>query len=218
MKKLCVFDLDGTLVNSIYDIAEALNASLASMGKPIHPIEAYYQMVGDGMELLCRRALPDGTEEELQTLIYLYKERYIKNCCVLTRPYDGILELLAQLNKEDFGIAVLSNKPQEQTERVVSALLGKIHFFDVIGQSERFPKKPDPMALYYLIEKSGVSQDDVWYIGDSDVDIHLGKSAKVKTIGAAWGFRGSEELHSSGADWVVDSPMQLKGLLFAEKN
>ena len=113
MKGLCVFDLDGTLVDSIEDIAAAVNASLEEMQKPIHPVDAYYKMVGDGMEMLCRRALSGGTEEEVKELVSRYKARYIKNCCNHTKTYPGIETLLSALAEEDTGIAILSNKPQE---------------------------------------------------------------------------------------------------------
>lgn len=213
MKKLCVFDLDGTLVDSIYDIAAAMNASLEVMGKPTYPTEAYYQMVGDGMELLCRRAIPSGTEEDVRTLIGLYQERYLKNCCVLTRPYDGVLELLQYLSEKQILTAVLSNKPHEQTKEVVSALLGDANFFAVIGQSERFPKKPDPTALNFLITQAGVTKDEVYYIGDSNVDMKLGKACGVDTIGVAWGFRGETELKEAGAGAIVHHADELRALL-----
>ncbi|MEE1013220.1 MAG: HAD family hydrolase [Clostridia bacterium] len=213
MKKLCVFDLDGTLVDSIYDIAAAMNASLEIMGKPTYSTEAYYQMVGDGMELLCRRAIPGGTDAEVRTLIGLYKERYLQNCCVLTRPYAGVPELLQCLSKKQILTAVLSNKPHEQTKEVVSTLLGEVNFFAVIGQSERFPKKPDPTALNFLIAQAGVTKTEVCYIGDSNVDMELGKACGVATIGAAWGFRGETELKNAGAGAIVHHADELKTLL-----
>jgi len=177
--ELCVFDLDGTLVNSIYDIADAMNYALTKMQKPTHSLDAFYQMVGDGMEVLCKRALADGTEEEIQTLIALYKERYLTHCAERTKPYDGILELLATLKRKGIKLGILSNKPQEQTNEVTAALLGEQNFIQVIGQSAKFPKKPDTTSLYYLIQKSGVEKEKVCYIGDSNVDMILGRSAQV---------------------------------------
>ncbi len=215
MKGLCVFDLDGTLVDSIEDIAVAVNASLEEMQKPTHPVEAYYKMVGDGMEMLCRRALSGGTEEEVQELVSRYKERYIKNCCNRTKTYPGIATLLSALAEKNAGIAILSNKPQEQTKEVVETLLGDIPFLEVIGQSARFPKKPDPAGLNYLIEKAGVSKEQVWYIGDSDVDMYLGNSVNVNSIGVAWGFRGEKELRDAGAKEVFQTAKELQDFLLS---
>ena len=215
MKGLCVFDLDGTLVDSIEDIAAAVNASLEEMQKPIHPVDAYYKMVGDGMEMLCRRALSGGTEEEVKELVSRYKARYIKNCCNHTKTYPGIETLLSALAEEHAGIAILSNKPQEQTQEVVETLLSDIPFLEVIGQSERFPKKPDPAGLNYLIEKAGVSKEQVWYIGDSDVDMYLGNSVNVNAIGVAWGFRGEKELKDAGAKEVFQTANELQTFLLS---
>lgn len=216
MKRLCVFDLDGTLVDSVLDIAAAVNQSLTEIGKPTHEVKEFYRMVGDGMDTLCRRALADGTEAEVQTLIARYRERYLKNCCVLTKPYHGILTMLSRLAENGIQLAILSNKPQEQAERVVASLLGEERFFAVVGQSERFPQKPDPTALCYVMREAKVEVAEVCYVGDSDVDIMLGKCVGVQTVGVAWGFRGSEELSSAGADVIVNSAEELTELLLTE--
>lgn len=210
-KKLCVFDLDGTLVNSIFDIAAAMNEALSEMGLNGHETEKYYKMIGDGMEMLCRRALPEGyTESKLNELLRLYKEKYLRNCCVKTKAYDGICEMLDALSQAGVLAAVLSNKPHEQTERVVNTLFQNIEFFEVLGQSERFRKKPAPDALKYIIGKSGVDKNDVFYVGDSDVDMILAKNAGVKAVGACWGFRGKDELLSSGADLLANNADDVK--------
>lgn len=203
MKKLWVFDLDGTLVNSIGDIAGAINRSLIRMGKPTHPPERFYQMVGDGMELLCRRALPEANPEELSELIRLYQEDYLQNCCVETKAYPGVLKLLRSLKKAGISAAIISNKPQEQTQEVVSKILGASFFLEVIGQNPQFPKKPEPKVFLDLMARRDVKKEDVCYIGDSDVDILFGRRAGVDTIGAAWGFRGAQELKNAGAPRIV---------------
>ncbi len=218
---LCVFDLDGTLVNSVYDIAEAINRSLIIMNKPTHSVEAFYTMVGDGMEMLCRRALENGTEEEVKTLIALYKEYYLSHCTILTKPYNGIENLLKELYEHGIRLAILSNKPQEQTDEVVFKLLPKKVFSYIIGQSERFPKKPNPSSLNYIISSEEMEISNVYYIGDSDVDMQLGKSVGVHTIGVEWGFRPREELEKSGADFIASSPEKLRDYLLKkifEKN
>lgn len=213
MKKLFVFDLDGTLVNSVYDIADALNTCLTQLGKPEYPLEEYYRMVGDGMYMLCRRALPEGTQEEVDRLVAMYSRRYRENCCVRTRPYDGMLQLLKDLQQQGVKLAILSNKPHDQTLAVVSTLLPGIEFFCVRGQSDAFPRKPDPAALQALMELAKVSPEETVYIGDSDVDVYFGKNAGVQTVGVSWGFRGEPELKTAGADHIAANPEELKQIL-----
>lgn len=213
MKKLYVFDLDGTLVDSVIDIASAVNRALEIMGKPTFATREYYKMVGNGMEMLCRRALPDGTEAEIAHLISLYKDLYIANCCQKTVPYDGIPELLAWLKKNGAILAVLSNKPQKQADKVVSALFGNKMFDWIIGHRAEFAPKPDTGSLEYLIKKSGVDKSDICYIGDSDVDIQLGKRGDVCTIGVAWGFRGRKELEEAGAANIAENIAELKKII-----
>lgn len=209
MKKLFVFDLDGTLVNSVYDIADALNTCLAELGKPAYPVEDYYRMVGDGMYMLCRRALPEGMQEEVDRLVAMYSRRYRENCCVRTCPYEGIPELLKKLGEQGVKLAILSNKPHDQAMAVVSTLLPEIGFFCVRGQSDDFPRKPDPAALRALIESAEVSGEETVYIGDSDVDVYFGKNAGVQTVGVSWGFRGEAELQKAGADRIAATPTEL---------
>lgn len=213
MKSLLVFDLDGTLVDSVKDIADAVNYSLRLMKKPEFATECYYKMVGNGMEVLCRRALPNGTEDEVKTLISLYKERYINNCCNSTKAYDGIKELLQLLKSNGVKLAVLSNKPQQQTDEVVSKLLGKDLFWKIIGKNEKFAAKPEPDSLNYLIDCANVERSEVCHIGDSGVDMELGKRAGVDTIGVEWGFRDRKELEDAGAVYIVKNPTELKQVI-----
>ncbi len=217
MKKLCVFDLDGTLVDSVTDIADAINRSLRKMNKPEHPVDAYYKMVGNGMEMLCRRALPDGDEEEVSKLIQYYKEDYLANCCVNTRVYPGLKEMLGVLADQGIQFAILSNKPQEQTEVVVKKLFPDICFQDIIGSGERFPRKPDPTALMYLMEHLGYQHDEVFYIGDSDVDMILARNTDVSGIGVTWGFRGRQELEENGATLIAQDAKELLNCILKEE-
>lgn len=216
MKKLCVFDLDGTLVDSIADIAAALNHALGVMHREPHPVEAYYRMVGDGMELLCRRAMGAASQEETDRLIALYQKEYLANCCVRTRPYPGIPELLEALKAAGYLLAVLSNKPQEQTQEVVGTLFPGAPFFMALGQSPRFPKKPEPDSMLYLLEQAGADREETWYIGDSDVDVQLGQRAGVETVGVSWGFRGNRELREAGASRIAEDAAAL-GRILLEK-
>ncbi len=207
---LCVFDMDGTIVDSIGDIASAMNRSLEKLSHKTYTKEEYYHMVGNGMEKLCRRALPDAGEEEIQKLISLYKEDYLKNCCVDTMPYEGICEMLRDIKEEGVKIAVISNKPHSQVMAVAEKLFDMDLFYEIIGQSERFPTKPNPDSLIYLMDKLKLKKTEVVFVGDSDIDIRYGANAGVYTIGVAWGFRGEEELKSAGTNKIVYSPNEIK--------
>lgn len=211
--KLCVFDFDGTLVNTIYDIAASMNDSLAKMGKATHDTQRYYQMVGNGMDALCTNALPGGTDDEVKRLKSIYKEKYLKDCCVLSRPYEGVLELLAGLKEKGIRFGVISNKPQEQMDRIIKKFLDYDDFFMIIGQDGRFPVKPATDSIDYLMQEAQVSKNEVWYIGDSDVDMLFGTAAGVRTIGAAWGFRGEKELTDAGATKIAQEPLEILSLI-----
>lgn len=213
MKKLCIFDLDGTLVNSIEDIAFAVNRGLKLMGLPDHPVSAFNLFVGDGMYKLCERALPEDCQERVNELLKLYNDYYINHCCVLTKPYDGIPELLKALKLCGVRLAVLSNKPHPQTVNVINNLFGSGVFDYVLGQKPEFPVKPNPEALIHLIESAGVSLEDAVNIGDSNVDIILGRNAGIDSIGVSWGFRGRNELLAAGAERIADTPSQIYAVL-----
>lgn len=212
MFKLCVFDMDGTVIDSLGDIAAAMNRSLEKIGELPYPVEKYKKMVGDGMEILCRRALKD--EKRLKELVSLYKADYLKNCCVNSKVYPNMGELIKKLAKGGVKCAVLSNKPHNQVKEIAEKLLDCEDYYEIMGQSERFPIKPAPDALLYLMEKAGADRNETVYIGDSNVDIKFGKAAGVFSIGAAWGFRGEEELLSEGADAVAKDAYELEKILF----
>ncbi len=213
MYKLCVFDMDGTFVNSIGDIADAMNRSLVAMGYKTYPEEDYCRMVGDGMRVLCERALPNDDKDELEKLISLYKEDYLNNCCVRTAPYDGMVDLIYDLKRNGIKSAILSNKPHEQVMEISEKIFEKDLFDEIIGNSDRFPTKPAPDSLYYIMDKYNAMNNETVYIGDSDVDMILGKKAGVYTIGAAWGFRGEQELLNAGADDIAHNAEELCSLI-----
>lgn len=215
-KKLCVFDLDGTLVNSISDIAASMNRALAVFGCPIHTEEEYCRMVGHGMNLLVQRALPDEKKDRWEELAEEYHKHYIAHCCDLSKPYPGILDLVAKLKMQGIGAAVLSNKPHLQTLKMVETLFPRGIFDAVLGQKEEFPRKPDPSSLFYLMTELEIDRKNVLYIGDSAVDITLGKNAGVPAIGVAWGLRGTEELKEANAQWIADNPRELFELIMKQ--
>lgn len=213
MIKLCIFDLDGTLVNSVEDIAYAINRGLEILGFPQHKTDEFYSFVGDGMRKLCMRALPSGLKDKTDELLKLYSEYYIKNCCVRTKPYGGIKDMIFGLKNMGIKTAVLSNKPHEQTVNVVKKLFLDTDFDFVLGQTEKYPIKPDPTSLLDIIKQFDLKNDEVLYIGDSDVDMYLAKNANVSSVGVSWGFRGREELKNAGADFIVDAPKEIEKIV-----
>lgn len=213
MYKLCAFDMDGTFVDSLGDIAAAMNRALSSMGFAEYPTDAYRMMVGNGMNILCKRALPNESDDAVRELIKRYNEDYLKNCCVKTAPYDGMIELAQKLKDSGSFCAILSNKPHSQACEIAEKILPGGLFDIILGKTERFPIKPAPDSLLYLMKKFGVSKEETAYIGDSDVDIKLGKAADVFTVGVSWGFRGEAELLNAGAQAVAHTPEELGNIL-----
>lgn len=209
MVKLCVFDMDGTVVNSIGDIAAALNRSLEKMGYPTHSEDAYYKMVGDGMAVLCRRAIEGAPEEDVQKLIAIYDEDYKNNCCERSYIYDGMADAVKKLKAKGIKCAILSNKPHGQLMEIAKVLFEDDMFDEIMGHTSDFAPKPDPGSMLYLMDKMGYNSEEVVFVGDSNVDIRLGKAADVYTVGVTWGFRGEEELKTEGADVIVNTADEL---------
>ncbi|MDO4567108.1 MAG: HAD family hydrolase [Oscillospiraceae bacterium] len=217
MYKLCAFDLDGTLVDTVHDIAAAANYGLEKMGLPTHPTESYYRFVGNGMQKICERALPEGRKDKTEELMKIYAERYMERCCELSEPYEGVRALLERLGEAGLCLAVVSNKPHEQTVRVVSHYFPGIEFFEVLGASERLPRKPQPEMLLSVIAKGGFLEGETLYIGDSDVDVLFAHAARVPCLGVSWGFRGRGELESAGAEYIVDSAAEIEAIALGLK-
>jgi len=213
MIRLCAFDLDGTLVDSIADIAAGLNAALAELGYPTHTVEAVRGMVGNGAATLCQRALPEGEREQWQRLLPVYLRHYDAACCGETHAYDGVCDLLRQLRSSGVKTAVLSNKDHPQVVKVVDYALGKDCFDMIQGQTGDFPKKPAPQGLQRILEQLGVTPAETVYVGDSDVDILLGKAVGAVTVGTPWGMRSRQELEQAGADYIVENPAQIAEII-----
>lgn len=213
MYKFCVFDMDGTVVNSIVDIAAAMNRSLEKLGYDTYEEDAYYKMVGNGMRVLCERAIPGADEKAVDELVAVYNEDYLKNICVKSYIYDGLTELLHTLNDKGVKCAILSNKPHSQALEVAESLFDDRMFAQVLGQKPEIPIKPSPDGLLMMMKEYGFEKDEVAYIGDTNVDITLGKSAGVFTIGVSWGFREVKELTDAGADAIANNAEELANLL-----
>ena len=214
MTKLAIFDLDGTLLNTVEDLGNATNYALEQCGFPIHPKDEYYQMVGRGIYNLFRAAIPAGqsTEEVVQRMASIFIPYYDAHKCDFTRPYDGIPGMLKTITAAGVRLAVASNKYQDGAEKLVHHFFGEYDFVRILGQREGQPIKPDPAIVdQILAEVPSVTKSETVYVGDSNVDMQTGANAEVRTIGVTWGFRSREELASYNPSAIVDSAEALAG-------
>ena len=214
MFELCVFDLDGTLVNSIKDLAASTDYALSKNGFPKNPLESYRYFVGDGVPMLIKRALKDNDSPEAEKAVHAdFDAYYNKHYADNTQPYAGITELLTVLQQRGIKCAVLSNKPDNFVKIIVSKMFSDFKFSWVQGKADGFPKKPDPTALNFIIRSLGVKKENTLYVGDSNVDIFTGKNAQVQSCGVLWGFRDRDELEKAGAVSIVSKPEEILSLL-----
>lgn len=209
MKKLAIFDLDGTLLNTITDLGKACNYALGEMGFATHPIQAYAYMVGNGVRNLMRKAQQDADEDTIDQLLEHFMTYYNDHCLDTTKPYPGIPELLDQLSQKGVALAVASNKYQEATDKIIKGTLPQFNFVAVEGQREGRNRKPDPSIIFSVLEKFPVAKREVLFIGDSGVDIECAKRACVESIGVSWGFRPINELKMANADYIVTRPSEI---------
>lgn len=211
MKKAVIFDLDGTLVNSIYDLADGVNFALEKNGYPTHPEESYLIFVGNGIKKLIERALGDkATEQTVAKVRADFETYYRDHCCDRTRAYEGITELLDTFKKNGVKLAVCSNKAQKFTEYIVNTIFGENTFDFVYGQRPELLMKPAPDCIFFVAENLGVTIEECIYIGDSNVDIMAGNNAGVDTLGVTWGFRTEQELRETGAKHIVHKTHQIQ--------
>lgn len=216
MTKLAIFDLDGTLLNTVEDLGNATNYALEQCGFPTHPIEAYYQMVGRGIYNLFRAAVPAGqsTEEVVQRMASIFIPYYDAHKCDFTRPYDGIPAMLKTITAAGVRLAVASNKYQDGAEKLVHHFFGEYDFVRILGQREGQPIKPDPAIVdQVLAEVPSVTKSETVYVGDSNVDMQTGLNAGVRTVGVSWGFRTREELAAYTPSAIVDTPEELSRVI-----
>lgn len=215
MKKLAIFDLDGTLLNTIADLAHSTNYALNKLGYPTHEIEKYNFMVGNGVNKLFERALPEGekTEENVRRVRNEFVPHYDIHNADDSRPYPGISELLSYLQSEGVQLAVASNKYQAATEKLVAHYFPEINFTAVFGQREGVNVKPDPIIVFDILKLANVEKEDVLYIGDSGVDMQTAANAEVTACGVTWGFRPKSELEEFNPAYIVDTAEKIKELI-----
>lgn len=213
MKKLVIFDLDGTLLNTIGDLADAVDYVMRSRNLPEHTNAEYRQMVGGGIKRLVERALPEElskNEQYVEECVTQFRHYYVDNIDRHTIPYEGIPELLRKLQSEGVLLAVASNKFQHGTERLVAKFFGDIEFIAIEGNREGAPLKPDPAIIHNILRKAGIEGKDTVMVGDSGIDIRTAAAANIDSIGVSWGFRFAEELYDAGAKVVVTTSEELE--------
>ena len=217
MKKLVLFDLDGTLINSIDDLADSTNYALQQCGLPLHTVDEYKYFVGNSVDPLIRRALPEE-EKENQELFDRVKKIYLSYYAAhskdKTRPYPGISDLLSRCNKADVLVAVVSNKPDDITADVVRYYFPQIHFAATMGPKEGIPKKPDPAGVREVLRITGIALEDALYVGDTWVDMQTAQNSGVQSCGVLWGFRTRQELVENHADFIAANAAELAEIIF----
>ncbi len=213
--KAIIFDLDGTLLDTLEDLGDAVNRVLTAKGFPTHKIDAYRYFIGDGEAMLITRALPEEkrSDELVSICLEEYRQDYSRNWNVNTRPYDGVAEMLDALVSHGFKLAILSNKPHEFTKLCVSGLLSKWTFDAVFGQREPIPRKPDPAGALKIAGELKIPPSEFLYLGDTAVDMKTAIAANMFPVGVLWGFRSAEELQQSGAQVLLKRPMDIMNIL-----
>jgi len=210
-----IFDLDGTLADTLADIGDSMNRVLTGNGFPPHPVSEYKSFIGRGLENLVISALPEGHRSSpvISACLSGMMEDYGKNCLVRTRLYDGIREMLGELRDKGLKLGIFSNKADELTQIIVRALLSDYFFELVLGASPAVPKKPDPAGALLIGKKMGISPANIIYMGDSDVDMKTAVKAGMLAAGALWGFRSAGELQENGAAVLLGSPGELLDII-----
>jgi phosphoglycolate phosphatase len=206
-----IFDLDGTLLDTLDDISAAANEAIAAEGFPPHSLSDYRRFIGDGVATLMTRALPPGAVNDLlvERCVDRFRVSYARLWRQATRPYDGIEELLSALHERGVPQAILSNKPHDATVRCVDHFFPGHPFASVFGQRASVPKKPHPQAAREIVEKLRLTPRQVVYVGDTSTDMQTAVAAELFAVGVLWGFREREELLASGAHAIIAQPREL---------
>lgn len=199
-----IFDLDGTIANSIADLADAVNYGLRELKLPEHNVEAYKEMVGNGVIVLCQRALPEEKKDMSDELHSLFRDYYNAHYLDKTCLYEGISDTLKTLADNNVTLAVATNKPQDFARKIVTALLPDVKFSKILGGCSERPKKPDSAIISEILQEFP-ENNTVYMIGDSNVDIQTAKNSGIISIGCLWGFRSRDELESEGADFLAET-------------
>lgn len=215
-----IFDLDGTLLDTLEDLADSANEALGTSGYPVHPVESYRTFVGDGMAVLMERILPDiaRTPENIGAVLDRYRTAYDARWKSKTQPYPGILPLLEALTARGIPMTVLSNKPQAYTEIVMAHFLSAYHFEIIFGQRDEVPRKPHPAGALEIAGMLGLPPSKIVFVGDTSTDMITATSAGMIAVGVLWGFRTEPELRGCGAEHILREPEELLALFSAAQS
>lgn len=212
--KAVIFDLDGTLLNTLDDLADSCNYVLAQKGLLTYPVERYRSFVGNGAAILMKRIHPQGTsQEELDDSLAKFTEYYSAHKDIKTYPYPGIRELLKNLREAGIHLCVLSNKPHEISLEIIRQYFGDGTFDIIMGKSPDYPVKPDPTSCNIILKRLGLDRSAVLYVGDSNVDMQTAENAGLTKCGVCWGFRSEGELEAEGADHLAHSASDIYGIV-----
>lgn len=213
--KACIFDLDGTLTDSVKSLAYSANLTLKDLGYEPQPEECFKLFAGDGRKVLLERVLKASGDEalvHLEEAIKIYDGYFSKNSMYEVKPYAGILETLQSLKEKGMHLAVLSNKPHKEAVKVVETIFGTEMFEIIRGQQEGIERKPSPVGALMIAEQLKVKTEECLYIGDTNTDMQTGNSAGMNTVGVTWGFRERKELEDNHARYIIDIPQELVAL------
>lgn len=204
-----IFDLDGTLTNTLADLKNSVNYALSHFGFPERSSDEIRSFVGDGVKMLVYRSVPENTDSETaEKCLEIFREHYKLNSRVETKPYNGIVKMLEECKKRNIKTAVVTNKMHEAASEIVEYFFGGL--IDVtVGQCEEIPRKPSPESVYAALKKLGASKETAVYIGDSEVDCKTAQNAGIPCIGVSWGFRGRKVLEANGADYIAENPADI---------
>lgn len=209
-----IFDLDGTLVNSLEDISDAMNTVLTNLNYPTHTYDTYQYFIGSGLRNLVSKALPasNNTEDQIETCFQTMINEYRKNCTIKTKPYEGIITLLDELGSQNIKLAVFSNKADELTKKIAAEIFPD-YFDAAVGLSTEELKKPNPFEAIEISKNWNLKTEEILFVGDSDIDMQTAVNANMFPVGVTWGYRTEQELKNSGAKLVINNPSELIEIL-----
>lgn len=214
--KACIFDLDGTIINTVHSLTHTTNLVMAEFGLRALSEEEMMKIVGDGYKMQMKRSLTACGDKELvhyEESLPLYKKLFAQNCLYQLEPYEGMRELLEAMKKAGMKILVLTNKPHQRAVENVEAVYGKGYFDDILGEQDGIPKKPDITGVKILMEKFDLKPEECLYMGDTNTDMKTAIAANLDAVGAVWGFRGREELSQFSPKYMADTPLDVARLI-----
>ena len=214
MNKAVIFDLDGTLIDSLPDILEQVNITLEKFSSPPRSYDEIRQFIGNGARSLIKESFGDITEDELDERLAFYNEKYTKSGSPKTKLFDGVKELLLTLKERGYKLAILTNKPQKTTDEVYQKYLSFANFDMVVGQSSSVKCKPDKTATLNILEKLNVKKENAFFIGDGETDVLTSINAGIKNVSVLWGYRDKNQLQKVGATTFVRYPKEILSLIF----